>query len=171
MLLWFQGPFNSWVLYSCPHLLDEIHLRYTFKMHRPVPDKKGMKLCYSIPSASSWDITHGVQERGVEMYWLLEACILKYRYIHDLIYAVFGICLVRMHAHSAGISSWVWNDHHLREIMHQPNWSHTSWRYTIYATRGLCWQSPLSCTIYLEFFPSLFSQYHSLCTRFSPFIS
>jgi len=44
------------------------------------------------------------------MYWLLEACILKYRYIHELIYAVFGVCLVcpvRMHAHSAGISSWV----------------------------------------------------------------
>ena len=44
------------------------------------------------------------------MYWLLEACIFKYRYIHELIYAVFGVCLVclvRMHAHSAGISSWV----------------------------------------------------------------
>jgi len=50
--------------------------------------------------------------RSVEMYWLLEACILKYRYIHELIYAVFGVCLeclVRMHAHSAGISSWVWH--------------------------------------------------------------
>ena len=41
----------------------------------------------------------------------LEARILKYRYIHELIYAVFGVCLVclvclvRMHAHSAGISS------------------------------------------------------------------
>jgi len=34
--------------------------------------------------------------------------ILKYRYVHELIYAVFGVCLVclvRMHAHSAGISS------------------------------------------------------------------
>jgi len=54
----------------------------------------------------------------VEMYWLLEAYILKYRYIRDLIYTVFGVCLVcliRMQAHLAGISSWVWNDHHLRE--------------------------------------------------------
>jgi len=34
--------------------------------------------------------------------------VLKYRYVHELIYAVFGVCLVclvRMHAHSAGISS------------------------------------------------------------------
>jgi hypothetical protein len=48
--------------------------------------------------------------------------ILKYRYVHELINAVFGVCLVclvRIHAHSAGISSWVWNDHHLREIMHR----------------------------------------------------
>jgi len=46
------------------------------------------------------------------MYWLLEAYILKYRYIHELIYAVFGVCLVcliHIHAHSAGISSWVWH--------------------------------------------------------------
>ena len=49
--------------------------------------------------------------------------ILKYRYVHELIYAVFGVCLVCLvciHAHSAGISSWVWNDHHLRVIMHHP---------------------------------------------------
>ena len=41
-------------------------------------------------------------------YLLLEAYILKYRYIHAHIYTVFGVCLVcpvRMHAHSAGISS------------------------------------------------------------------
>jgi len=29
----------------------------------------------------------------------------KYRYTRVLIYTVFGACLVRMHAHSAGISS------------------------------------------------------------------
>jgi len=61
--------------------------------------------------------------------------ILKYRYIHGLIYAVVGVCLcmscthpctLSWHLQLSGISSWVWNDHHLREIMHQPNWSHTT---------------------------------------------
>jgi hypothetical protein len=79
----------------------------------------------------SYTITLTPWADNVEMYWLLEAYILKYRYIRALIYTVFGVCLVclvRMHAHSADISSWVWNDHHLKEIMHQPNWSHTSGR-------------------------------------------
>ena len=61
--------------------------------------------------------------------------ILKYRYIHGLIYAVVGVCLCMSCTHAcalswnlqlSGISSWVWNDHHLREIMYQPNWSHTT---------------------------------------------
>jgi len=61
--------------------------------------------------------------------------ILKYRYIHGLIYAVVGVCLcmscthastLSWHLQLSGISSWVWNDHHLREIVHQPNWSHTT---------------------------------------------
>ena len=61
--------------------------------------------------------------------------ILKYRYIHGLIYAVVGVCLcmscthacaLSWHLQLSGISTWVWNDHHLREIMHQPNWSHTT---------------------------------------------
>ena len=31
--------------------------------------------------------------------------------------SVFGVCLVRMHAHSTGICSWVRHDHHHHEIM------------------------------------------------------
>jgi hypothetical protein len=35
----------------------------------------------------------------VEMYSLLEAYILKYRYSHTLIYSVFAVCLVPMQVH------------------------------------------------------------------------
>jgi len=35
----------------------------------------------------------------------------------------YRVCYVCMRMHSAGICSWVWNNQHLREIMHQPSWS------------------------------------------------
>jgi len=59
--------------------------------------------------ALNWDRQSSLRMNCVEMYWLLEVCILKYRYIRALIYTVFGVCLVHIHAHSAGISSWVWH--------------------------------------------------------------
>jgi hypothetical protein len=34
----------------------------------------------------------------------------------------------------SGMTIILGNDHHLREIMHQPNWSHTPGKWTIYAT-------------------------------------
>ena len=47
-----------------------------------------------------------------------------------ILYTAFRVCPVCIHAHSAGISSWVWNDSHLKEILHQLSWSpsmqHTS---------------------------------------------
>jgi len=70
---------------------------------------------------------------SVEILIARSLYILKYRYIHGLIYAVVGVCRSMSCKHAcalswylqlSGISSWVWNDHHLREIMHQPNWSH-----------------------------------------------
>jgi hypothetical protein len=64
-----------------------------------------------------------------------------------ILYMAFRVCPVRMHAHSAGISSWVWNDHHLKEIMHQLSWSpymqHMIWargRVTSYDCSCLAYQ-------------------------------
>jgi hypothetical protein len=48
---------------------------------------------------------------------LLSLYILNYRKNRVILYTAFRVCLVRMHAHSAGISSCVWNDHHHCEIM------------------------------------------------------
>jgi hypothetical protein len=61
-------------------------------------------------------------------YLLLESYILMCRLICGPVYTIFGlclVCLVPMQSQPAGISSWVWNDHHLREIVHQPSRSHT----------------------------------------------
>jgi len=74
-------------------------------------------------------------ERSVEILIARSLYILKYRYIHGLLYAVVRVCLcmscthacaLSWHLQLCGISSWVWNDHHLRQIIHQPNLSHTT---------------------------------------------
>jgi len=64
---------------------------------------------------------HWQHLESVELLIARSLDMLKYRYIGEHIYIVFGVCLVylvHMHAHSAGISSWVWNDQHLRQIVH-----------------------------------------------------
>jgi len=85
--------------------------------------------------------------RKLLKYSLLGPYILTCRYIHDLVYTVFGlcrVCLVPMQAHPAGVSSWVWNDHHFREIMHQPSWSHTPGKWiNIHATGSTFWSCSL----------------------------
>ena len=76
---------------------------------------------YKVFLQQTWNITRFDYLLAVEILIARSLDFLKYRYVHEPIYAIFGVCLVclvRMHAHSAGISSWVWHDHHLREIMH-----------------------------------------------------
>jgi hypothetical protein len=43
----------------------------------------------------AWTLSVSVVQSLVEMYRLLEAYILKYWYMHDLIYTVYLVCLVR----------------------------------------------------------------------------
>jgi len=93
------------------------------------------------------------------------------------------------HLQLSGISSWVWNDHHLREIMHQPNWSHTtgdkpymqhsmlhepdraelqlSW---CQGTQPVGHNAPNYLVYISSLSPALQSLYLSLFTRFSPSI-
>jgi len=61
-----------------------------------------MKSSSRIPASQK--ITRSAPPTHVEIL-IARSLYSKYRYIRVLIYTVFGACLVRMHAHSAGISS------------------------------------------------------------------
>jgi len=69
----------------------------------------GFSMILAIPVTIIIKMTTGKAPADlVEILIARSLCFLKYRYVHELIYAVFGVCLVclvRMHAHSAGISS------------------------------------------------------------------
>ena len=97
-----------------------------------------LKMCLTPQCANQYSSS---QEHGdhwsissVEIYLLLEAYILSrgtfvFLYIWYSEHVLYACMRTQLASPAeSGISSWARNDHHLREIMHLPNWSHTSGR-------------------------------------------